>query len=78
MDQVKPNGGAPAMATEHIHQIVIRMIPSNGQVQVGTSPMDNVMKLGLIEMAKAATITEMVMAATGQQPSVIVPGRFAS
>jgi hypothetical protein len=65
-------------AAEPIHQIVIRLVPSQGQVQVGTSPMDNILKLGLLEMAKAATITEMVMAATGQKPSVIVPARFAS
>jgi hypothetical protein len=57
-------------------EIVIRSI--GGQIQIGASPMDDVTKLGLLEMAKVALIEQRAQVAAGKGPPLIVPGRFAS
>jgi len=70
----KPNG-IEAQPVQ-MHEIVIRM--AGGQIQVGTTPMDDLLKFGMIEMAKLALIEQRIMAASGKGPPLIVPARFSS
>jgi hypothetical protein len=69
----KPNG----VVEVPMHELVIRWIPSNGQLQFGCSTQDPVLQLGMIEMAKVAMIEQRAAAAAGKGPSLIVPARFS-
>ena len=66
------------MAAVQINEVVIRWIPTTGQIQIGSNIADPVLQLGMLEMAKVAMIEQRAAAASGKGPNVIVPGRFAS
>jgi hypothetical protein len=61
-----------------VHELVIRWMPQTGQIQFGCSVNDQIVQLGMLEMAKMALVEQKVQAMLGHGPSVIVPGRFAS
>jgi hypothetical protein len=58
------------------YEVHIRWVPSTGQIQFASTQMDDVLKLGMIEMAKIALAEQRAAAAAGKGPSLIVPGRF--
>ncbi len=70
----EPNGvGVPAI------QIVISFLPTTGQIQVQWPQIDDIGKLGLIEMAKVALLEERRQRANSEPSRLIVPvGRLAS
>ena len=56
-------------------ELAIRWIPQTGQLQVVGSQVDDVTKLGMLEMAKVAILAQ---SQSRQTAPLIVPARFAS
>lgn len=56
-----------------VFEVVIRYLPQTGQIQVGSSQIDDVTKMGMLEMAKVALINQ----ANQPQSPLVVSGRFA-
>jgi hypothetical protein len=69
--------GIPQLGQKEVvaFELAIRWVPATGQLQVVGSQVDEVTKLGMLEMAKVALINQNAQRA---QSPVIVPGRFAS
>ncbi len=73
MADTSGNGAATAQAVTAI-ELAIRWTPQTGQLQVVGSQVDDVTKLGMLEMAKFAIRNQ---SGQREQP-LIVPARFAS
>ena len=65
-----------AKAAPAVFEIIIQWVPAQGRLQVAGSQVDEVTKMGMLEMAKSVILAQ----AQGQRTSspLIVPGRFAS
>lgn len=69
-----PNG-APVVEKQVVaFELAIRWVPQTGQLQVVGSEVDDVTKLGMLELAKVALIAQKNRQV---QSPVIVPGRFS-
>lgn len=69
---------AAKAAAAQVYEVVIRWVPSSGQVQFASNTNDPVLQLGLLEFAKVCMIEQRVAAASGKGPALVVPARFQS
>lgn len=70
-----PNGAPVVEQRVVAFEIAIRWIPQTGQLQVVGSEVDDVTRLGMLELAKAAILAQKQRQT---QSPLIVPGRFSS
>lgn len=70
-----PNGAPVVEQKVVVLELAIRWLPQTGQLQVVGSQVDDVTRLGMLELAKAAILKQSDRQA---QTPLIVPGRFAS
>lgn len=77
MEQPQNGNGAPTMAQSPTFRLVIEWSPQQGRIEVGWPQIDDVAKLGMLEMAKQVLTEARVKSATATQSPLIIPARLA-